>query len=239
MEAIDLELWEKKRKANGTDATWERKKGYRCHVLFQVAWKLHAEYYYQLTHSDLVADLSWLVVVCSVFFIFNHSGFKFCKLFVNDRMKGGEKWHGCVTKIMTSPCERIWKLSADFINVNRYAKNIHRCDHVEGEKNEIGCVRYCSGSDERMLWAKEKLLTMDTVNRCYSYSVVDGNLGIEGYVANFKVYNTTNGNCVVEWSFQADPSKYYEEEEFIRFLTGKIEQMIEGLDETAASEEST
>jgi len=162
---------------------------------------------------------------------------------VNDQMEGGKTWHGSVTKIMKSPCERVWKLSADFINVNKYAKNIDKCDHVEGERNEVGCVRYCSGvqsygSDQRILWAKEKLLTMDSLNRCYTYSIIDGNLGIEGYVANFKVYNMTNGNCVVEWSFQADPSKYYEEEEFIRFISCKIEQMIQGLDETAASEES-
>jgi len=162
----------------------------------------------------------------------------------DDRMEGTKTWHGCVTKVMKSPCDRVWKLSADFINVQKYAKNVDKCDHVEGERNEMGCVRYCSGvqssgSDERILWAKEKLLRMDHVNRCYSYSIIDGNLGIEGYVANFKVYNImTNGNCFVEWSFQANPSKYYEEQEFIGFITGQIEQMIQGLDETAASEES-
>ena len=118
----------------------------------------------------------------------------------------GETWHGSVTKIMKSSCERVWKLSADFTSINKYAKFIDKCDHVEGERNEIGCVRYCSGveagngsNEQRMVWAKEKLLTMDPVNHCYSYSIIDGNLGMEGYVANFKVYNITHGDgsCVV------------------------------------------
>lgn len=160
----------------------------------------------------------------------------------NNGIEGAKTWHGSVTKVMNSPCDRVWKLSADFINLHKYAKNVDKCDHVEGERNEMGCVRYCratqsSGSDEGILWAKEKLLTMDPLNRCYSYSIIDGNVGIEGYVANFKVYNMSNGNCVVEWSFEAHPSKYYGEEEFIRFISGQLEQMIQGLDETAASEE--
>ena len=78
---------------------------------------------------------------------------------------------------------------------------------------------------------------MDSLNRCYRYSIIDGNLGIEGHVGTFKVYNMSNGNCVVEWSFEAHPSKYYGEEEFIRFVSCRLEEIIQGLAETSTSEE--
>ncbi|XP_057813903.2 lachrymatory-factor synthase-like [Cryptomeria japonica] len=126
-----------------------------------------------------------------------------------------------------------WKLSADFVNVQKYGAHLIACEHVEGEINAVGCVRLCRGPE---LWAKEKLVAIDPLNYSYTYQVIDCNFGIEGYTSTFNVENAGDGDGegnVIEWRFDVGACKSCTKEEFVGFISSKLEQMIQGLDEMA------
>ncbi|GLJ16778.1 hypothetical protein SUGI_0288890 [Cryptomeria japonica] len=151
-------------------------------------------------------------------------------------MDDQKKWHGCVKKSTKSSAHSIWKLSADFINVQKYAAHLIACEHVEGEINAVRCVRLCRGPE---LWAKEKLVAIDPLNYSYTYQVIDCNFGIEGYTATFNVHNPGDGDGEgnIEWRFEVDANKSCAEEELVMLISSKLEQMIHGLDEIATIHE--
>eukprot|EP01018_Ginkgo_biloba_P013827 Gb_02241 [translate_table: standard] len=161
---------------------------------------------------------------------------------------GGEiwsdKWRGSVTKLTKSSTENVWKVAGDFLGLNKWAVQVEICNHIEGELNKPGCVRYCSGqnmgkkiskTDNQMPWVKEKLLTMDPAGYSYSYTVIDGNLGLDGYFASLRLHHMPQGNCAVEWSWEANPSNNCAEEQFVPMMSTSLEKMIERLDEVASS----
>eukprot|EP01018_Ginkgo_biloba_P013826 Gb_02243 [translate_table: standard] len=143
---------------------------------------------------------------------------------------------------MTSSFDKVWKLGSDFLGFDKLAAHVDICKHIEGEMNKPGCVRYCSSGkgiprpDNEMSWVKEKLLTMDPVNYCFTYSVIDGNVGFDGYVGSFRLHRIADGNyCAVEWGFEVNPSNNLAEEQFVSLISSILEQAIEGLDEAAAA----
>ncbi|CAK7353146.1 unnamed protein product [Dovyalis caffra] len=81
-----------------------------------------------------------------------------------------------------------------------------------------GLVRYCASStplasngsheEHKISWVKEKLLTIDPIERCISYEITENNIGFNSYVATTNVL-PINGDgqngCKIEWSFFVDP----------------------------------
>eukprot|EP01018_Ginkgo_biloba_P013828 Gb_02242 [translate_table: standard] len=160
-------------------------------------------------------------------------------------MDGGERWRerwrGSVSKTMNSPPEKVWELAADFVGLNKWVSHIDICKHIEGERNKPGCVRYCSGNsinraENERSWVKEKLVEMDHDNYSFAYSVIDGNLGLDGYVASFQLHLLSDRGALVEWSWEANPSNSCSEEQFVQLINSLLEQMIQRLDETASKE---
>uniref|UniRef100_A0A0C9S7S2 TSA: Wollemia nobilis Ref_Wollemi_Transcript_12879_957 transcribed RNA sequence n=1 Tax=Wollemia nobilis TaxID=56998 RepID=A0A0C9S7S2_9CONI len=158
---------------------------------------------------------------------------------VNECLEGSEtvpkRWSGLVRRAIKSPPEIVWKLSADFLGAIKYAEMIDTCELVEGEKNAVGCVRFCKGPE---LETKEKLIAIDPLNRCYTYTITDNNLGLEGYKATFQLITMSNGSGVIEWRFEADPSSPIgTEEKFKIQMSSLLEKLIQGLERAAANED--
>uniref|UniRef100_A0A0D6R079 Bet v I/Major latex protein domain-containing protein n=1 Tax=Araucaria cunninghamii TaxID=56994 RepID=A0A0D6R079_ARACU len=158
---------------------------------------------------------------------------------VKECLEGSEtvrkRWSGSVTRTIKSPPEIVWKLSSDFLGATKYVDMIDTCELVEGEKNAVGCVRLARGPE---IETKEKLVAIDPVNCCYTYTIMDNNLGLVGYMATFQLITMSNGSGVVEWKFEADPSSSYaSEEKFISFMSSLLEKFIQGLERAAANEE--
>ncbi|KAK6912758.1 Polyketide cyclase/dehydrase [Dillenia turbinata] len=129
------------------------------------------------------------------------------------------KWEGKTkAEIKGLKVEQVWPLLEDFCSFNKLVPQIEICDQIEGVYGQPGLIRHCGlrdpsrstgADDSQMMWANEKLLVMDPIQRCFSYAVVDGNTGLKSYVATIKVFemNGDDGKgCVIEWSFVCEPA---------------------------------
>ncbi|KAL2340102.1 hypothetical protein Fmac_008042 [Flemingia macrophylla] len=119
---------------------------------------------------------------------------------------GEEKWEGkAVVELPGTGAEEAWGALEDFCNLQKWFP-IDTCYRLEGVAGEPGLTRYCA-SDVKgaTMWAKEKLLAMDPIQRCLSYEIVENNIGFKSYVATFQVAPLPNGGCKIEWGFLSDP----------------------------------
>ena len=49
---------------------------------------------------------------------------------------------------------------------------------------------------------------IDPIKRCFSYDVIDSNMGFQSYVATMQVVPINdNGGSTIEWSFVCDPTE--------------------------------
>ncbi|XP_030452763.1 lachrymatory-factor synthase-like [Syzygium oleosum] len=128
------------------------------------------------------------------------------------------RWEGKLIAELRGPTpDQAWPFLADFCNIHKLLPSIDTCHQVEGVPGQPGLVRYCAStvsSDDsdpsKIKWVTERLLMMDPSDKCFSYEVVDNNIGIKSYVATIRVLpmNDEDGKmvgCMIEWSFVADP----------------------------------
>ncbi|KAL5850500.1 hypothetical protein ACOSQ4_008513 [Xanthoceras sorbifolium] len=163
------------------------------------------------------------------------------------------KWEGKASvEIASLKAEQVWSFLADFCNLHKWFPTIDTCYQVEGVAGQPGLIRYCGsttqtsssseggkdGDDQKSSstttkWAKEKLLMIDPIQRCFSYEVLDNNIGFKSYVGTFKVLPTNGGGCVIEWSFVADPVEGLRLEDMaafgdycLQFMAKKMEDVL-------------
>ncbi|XP_010526098.1 PREDICTED: lachrymatory-factor synthase [Tarenaya hassleriana] len=124
-----------------------------------------------------------------------------------------EKWQAMVsTTLAKAKPDQIWPLFTDFFNLHKWLPSLATCHGVHGNNGEPGCVRFCSGSsiksnggDAVAGWSKERLLTVDHVDRVLSYEIVESNIGFESYVSTVKISPRGGEGCVIDWFFTVDP----------------------------------
>ncbi|KAJ4708101.1 lachrymatory-factor synthase-like [Melia azedarach] len=149
------------------------------------------------------------------------------------------KWEGKARiEVAGLTADRVWLCLEDFCDFHKWHPNLDTCYLVEGVPGQPGLVRYCAStnpssqsqaSDEVTIrWAKEKLIMIDPIQRCFSYEVTDNNLGINTYVATIKVYpvdgDGENGS-IIEWSYVADPFEGWKREDFVSYLDSCLQFM--------------
>ncbi|CAF2031512.1 unnamed protein product [Brassica oleracea var. botrytis] len=69
--------------------------------------------------------------------------------------------------------EQAWSVVSDFCNVHEWFPTVDTCHRVEGTDGQTSLVRYCASNkikDEETKWAKERLVEIDPVGRCLSYT---------------------------------------------------------------------
>ncbi|KAJ1409813.1 START-like domain superfamily [Sesbania bispinosa] len=150
------------------------------------------------------------------------------------------KWEGkSIVELRSTAAEDVWPVLEDFCNLHKWIP-IDTCYQVEGIQGQPGLIRYCAssikGADDSaetttIKWAKEKLLTIDPVQRCLSYEVVDNNIGFKSYVATLRVVPSSNGDgCKIEWGFVSDPVEGWTFQDMnsyiqssLQFMANKIE----------------
>ena len=112
------------------------------------------------------------------------------------------------------------------------------CYLVEGIQGQPGLIRYCAAAADdddntTVEWAKEKLLKIDPVQRCFSYEIVDNNMGFKSYVATWKVVvDAELEGCKIEWEFVCDPVEGWTFhglhsffESLLKFMASKIQSL--------------
>ncbi|XP_027356173.1 lachrymatory-factor synthase [Abrus precatorius] len=156
------------------------------------------------------------------------------------------KWEGkAMVELAGTDAESVWPAIEDFCNIHKWIP-IDTSYRVEGIPGQPGLIRYCaaavkggdSGGDAQTVtptvnWAKEKLLTIDPLQRSLSYQVLDNNLGFKSYVATVRVFPINEDpklGCKIEWGFVCDPVEgftlqalQYLVESYVQSLAKKIE----------------
>jgi hypothetical protein len=154
------------------------------------------------------------------------------------------KWEGKATVEVRGTSEEIvWKVLEDFCNLHKWLP-IDTCYKVEGIEGQPGLIRYCAstkkGVDEKPIvkFFKEKLLTIDPIQRCLSYEIVDNNMGFKNYKAIMKVLplqinggvDSKRVGCMLEWECACDPVEGWSLENlhayirnFLKCMANKIE----------------
>ncbi|OVA05590.1 Polyketide cyclase/dehydrase [Macleaya cordata] len=158
-----------------------------------------------------------------------------------------QKWEGKASaNLIGTTADQVWLLCGDFLGIHKWLRGIDTCELAEGVPGQPGCVRYVSstmiptdGSDEaKFSWAKEKLLSIDTIQRCITYEVIESNIGFNSYVATIKVVSEDQGGSKIEWSYVVDPIKGWKFEDFVSFIDFFVHSMAKSIEETLEVEAS-
>ncbi|XP_008220095.1 PREDICTED: lachrymatory-factor synthase-like [Prunus mume] len=147
------------------------------------------------------------------------------------------KWEGKASAdLQGSSAEQVWPLLADFCSLHKWFPDIATCYQVDGVPGQPGLIRYCArapiDNDESTIkWAKEKLLSLDPIQRCLSYEIIESNLGFKSYVAVMQLVPINGGDgsigCKIEWSFVCDPIEGWGLNDFRSYLDSSLQLMAE------------
>lgn len=156
------------------------------------------------------------------------------------------KWEGKTSvDVPNTDMDRAWCLLEDFCNLHKLM-NIDTCYQVEGSPGQPGLVRYCATTvhgqgeaDTTLLWAKEKLLSLDSIQRCLTYETLDNNVGFKSYVATIKVLpmgsDVDAQGCKIEWSFVSDPVEGWTFEGLISYIESSLNFMANKMQQQPCS----
>ncbi|KAH7572248.1 hypothetical protein ACOSP7_015308 [Xanthoceras sorbifolium] len=150
--------------------------------------------------------------------------------------KEQQKWKGKACEELVGPkAEQVWPFLADFTGLNKWFPTLTTCLAVEGISGQPGCVRYCAGfktpvdkddDQETVNWTKQKLLSIDPVEKTFSYSIVDGNVGFNSYISTVKVLPKEDG-CNIEWRYEVEPVEGWTPENLDSFIGLGLRVMAE------------
>ncbi|XVF88613.1 hypothetical protein PTKIN_Ptkin19aG0065000 [Pterospermum kingtungense] len=143
------------------------------------------------------------------------------------------KWEGkAIAEVTGAKAEQVWPLLQDFFGLDKWFPTLTTCLAIEGVSGQPGCVRFCAGfktpvnaGDKGAVnWTKQKLLSIDPSEMVLSYSIVDGNVGFNSYVATWKVLPKERG-CDIEWKYEVEPVKGWTLED-LDFFVGSGLQVV-------------
>jgi carbon monoxide dehydrogenase subunit G len=118
-----------------------------------------------------------------------------------------------VSQRVAADADAVWELIGDFNGLPAWAAGVAESS-VEGA--DVGAVRSVTLQNGRRL--KERLESLDEVGRSYSYSIVEGAVGMRDYLATLKVWANRDGSCEVVWSAEFEVVDAPEDE-----VRGRIE----------------
>ncbi|KAF5748272.1 hypothetical protein HS088_TW04G00224 [Tripterygium wilfordii] len=149
-----------------------------------------------------------------------------------------KKWEGKVSSKSTKATgDQIWSLFKDFFNLHKYFPKLATCYGVHGTNGEPGCIRYCGGfsipsNDRSSSWSKERLITVDDVERSLSYEIVESNIGFNSYVSTVKIVEEDEVGCVIEWLFTVNPVEGLELDDLVKRYEVGLQLIIQKMEDS-------
>lgn len=125
--------------------------------------------------------------------------------------------------VVPASAEQLWAVIRDFNGLPGWHP-IVATSRIEGDAraDQIGCVRAFKLQDGGFI--REKLLALSDYDYSCSYSILESPMGVENYIASFKLIPITDGNrCYAEWSAEFDCAAE-EEAELIDTIGNKVFQ---------------
>ncbi|CAK8533940.1 unnamed protein product [Lathyrus sativus] len=154
---------------------------------------------------------------------------------MNSIQQTNEKWKGKAnTKLPGCKSEQVWPLLEDFFGLDKWFPTLSTCIPIEGTPGKPGCVRFCAGfktpidknGKQRLNWTKQKLLSIDPIQKVFSYSIIDGNVGFYSYVSTVKVMRKEDG-CEIEWIYEVEPVEGWRLEDLDFFIGSGLDVMAQ------------
>lgn len=148
------------------------------------------------------------------------------------------KWKGKASAELVGPkADQVWPLLEDFFGLNKWFPTLTTCLAVEGINGQPGCVRYCAGfktpvnnGDETVNWTKQKLLSIDPTELCFSYSIIDGNVGFNSYISTVKVV-PNEGGCNIQWWYEVEAVEGWTLEDLDAFIGSGLQVMAKRMEQ--------
>lgn len=122
-----------------------------------------------------------------------------------------------------SSADAVWALVGDFAGIDSWMPGIESCE-VSGEG--VGSIRKISMPGG--VRVEEKLEAHDAKARSLSYSIGDGPLPVQNYLATIRVTEAGSG-CSVDWSAQFELPDGIPDEPIIQALEGAYGGALAGL----------
>ncbi|XP_023512638.1 uncharacterized protein LOC111777326 [Cucurbita pepo subsp. pepo] len=152
------------------------------------------------------------------------------------------KWEGSVGGLVDAPVDKVWPLVTQSKRLQEWMPMVERCTDITGDEGTPGYIRVVSGfmfpqKDGERSWIKEKLLSMDSSARSYSYKMEASNVGLDGSINTLKLVDYGEDSTLIEWKFEINPLEGVCEEsiiDFLGFLYKSCINRIEGAIEVAA-----
>lgn len=160
------------------------------------------------------------------------------------------KWEGKSTaELKSARPDQIWPFLEDFCSLHNWMPNIDTCYRVDGVQGQPGLIRYCASvvpapspdnpDQTTIKWVNEKLLTIDPINHCFTYEVLDNNIDFNSYVATIKLLPIDGGSsssggagCRIEWSFVCDPIQGWRLEDLASYIDSSLQFMAKKMENT-------
>lgn len=102
--------------------------------------------------------------------------------------------HAEIEERIEAPVAEVWALFRDFGGVERYTPGLEGCE-VEGEG--LGAIRTLTLPGGAVL--RERLERLDDGDTTLQYSILDGPLPVQNYLATVKLHAEQDA-CRVQWS---------------------------------------
>jgi hypothetical protein len=122
-----------------------------------------------------------------------------------------------VVEEIGASADAVWELVRDFGGVMKWASTLESCK-VEGEG--IGAVRTLALPGGAAI--RERLERFEDAARSFSYSILDGPLPVEDYLATLVVRAKGADRCEVDWASTFEP-KGVPEERVLGIIRGVYE----------------
>ena len=108
------------------------------------------------------------------------------------------------SSVIDAPADAVWAHVRDFNGLPRWTPFVAESRIEERQPaDRIGCVRNFRLKEGGLI--RERLLTLSDYDYQCSYSILEGPLGVENYVATLKLTPVTEGNrTFAEWWAEID-----------------------------------
>ncbi len=103
-----------------------------------------------------------------------------------------------VVEEIGAPADAAWEKLGDFAGIGDWMPGVESCE-VEGEG--VGAVRAIGFGGASV---KERLESRDEAERTLCYSIVEGPVPVQNYLATIRVSETGAGACRVDWTARFD-----------------------------------
>ena len=108
------------------------------------------------------------------------------------------------SSVLDAPAERVWAVVRDFNALPAWHPAIADSRIEQNQPpDKVGCIRNFNLKDGGNI--REQLLSLSDWDYAFSYSILVSPMGVENYVASFKLTPITDGNrTFAEWSAEFD-----------------------------------